>query len=92
MYITLISEHIKGTNIQPQTSKVDPNGAFRLNPKEPHKGHFVDVHLCEALEELFKGKDVLDLGAGIGLYGRCLLHIMAPMLKESPAADQMFFE
>jgi hypothetical protein len=52
----------------------------------------MDGNLCIALEELFKDKDVLDLGSGLGHYGRCLLHMKEPMFPESPGADKMFFE
>lgn len=65
-------------------------GAWLLNPRAPHAGHIIDISLCRGLEEIFKGKDVLDLGAGIGHYGRCLLHIKGPMFPESPDVDRSF--
>jgi hypothetical protein len=42
------------------------------------------------LEKLFSGKDVIDLGAGIGYYGRCLLHNKEPMFPHAPEADHFF--
>jgi hypothetical protein len=67
-------------------------GAYPLDPRKPHEGHYFDVNLCLAFENLFKGKEVLDLGAGIGQYGRCFLRMKEPMFPLAPAADQVFLE
>ncbi len=74
------------------TRRVEPNGAWNLDPKAPQMGHAMDGGLCRSLEQLFKDKDVLDLGSGLGNYGRCLLHLKYPLFPESPQADKLFFK
>jgi hypothetical protein len=67
-------------------------GAYFLDPLQPQTGHYFDVGFCKGLEKIFEGKDVLDLGAGLGYYGRCLLHDKQNMFPETPKADEFFFE
>jgi hypothetical protein len=67
-------------------------GAYYLDPLQPHTNHHFDVGFCKGLEKIFEGKEVVDLGAGLGYYGRCLLHNHDPMFPDSPAADKLFFE
>jgi hypothetical protein len=66
------------------------HGAFFPRPAILHLYHFLDVGLCKSLEKIFEGKDVLDLGAGFGQYGRCWLRIKEPILKQRPEADEIF--
>jgi hypothetical protein len=68
------------------------NGAWILDPEEPEEGHLFDPKLCHALETIFEGQTVLDLGAGLGWYGRCFLRIKEPMFPDAPAADEKFFK
>jgi hypothetical protein len=72
--------------------KAVEHGAYLLRPLEPHKRHHFDGQLCRTLELLLAGKRVVDLGAGIGQYGRCLIRMKEPMFPESPEADTFFFE
>ena len=69
-----------------------PNGAGWLDTDSPVLNHAFDIRLCIALEELFKGKDVVDLGAGLGYYGRCLLHLKEPLFMHSPDAEELFYK
>lgn len=62
-----------------------------LDPSAPHVGHHFDVRFCRALEVLVTGKRVLDLGAGIGQYGRCFMRMKHPMFPDMPEADEFFF-
>jgi hypothetical protein len=54
--------------------------------------HVFDAKLCRGLDVLFKGKDVLDLGAGIGYYGRCFLRKTEPLYPDMPYVDEHFFK
>jgi 16S rRNA G1207 methylase RsmC len=61
-------------------------------PDRPHERQLLDIGLCLALEDLLVGQDVLDLGAGIGHYGLCLLHKKEKMFPDVPEADEQFLE
>lgn len=67
------------------------HGAYLLDPFKPHKNHHFDVFFCRTLELLLAGKSVLDLGAAIGQYGRCLMRIDKPMFPDTPEVDEFFW-
>ncbi|CAG0922877.1 unnamed protein product [Notodromas monacha] len=68
----------------PKAGKTElETGGWILKPEKLRGAHRLDPYLCKALEEtLFRGKSVLDLGCGIGLYGICFLR-----LKNHPFSD-----
>ena len=49
------------------------------------------MKFCMGLDVLFKDKDVLDLGAGIGQYGRCFLRKREPMYPGHRSQTDAFF-
>lgn len=54
---------------------IGPTGGFCLDtPSGPVVGgnDIWDTELCEGLGHLFSNQSVLDLGCGLGHYGRCL--------------------
>jgi hypothetical protein len=50
------------------------NGAFCMDPNKPMHHLFI-AELCKTLEQIFAGKDILDLGTGFGYDGRCYLRL-----------------
>ncbi len=68
------------------------NGAYLLDFAAPEERHNFDVKFCVALDALLKDKDVLDLGAGIGQYGRCLLRIRRPLYTDKYKNAEEFFQ
>ena len=59
-----------------------------MDPERPVQN--IDMNLCRAMESLFEGSDVLDLGASVGFYGKCLMHIREPIYNNSRGADDRF--
>lgn len=56
--------------------KIGPRGGFCLNISSSDAqvggNHYLDRPLCDKLSHLFSGKNILDLGCGLGQYGKCL--------------------
>lgn len=63
------------------TRKVGSTGGFCLTEENIFAGgnHVWDVKLCRDLETLFGNSSVVDLGAGLGHYGKCFLRIKEPI-------------
>jgi hypothetical protein len=54
---------------------------------------YPDVKFCKAVERLILNKkDVLDLGAGFGFYGRYFLRHGLPYLPYHPEAEENIFK
>jgi protein-L-isoaspartate O-methyltransferase len=66
-------------------------GSYIVDPLEHAIKRPFDVELCIGLDEMFKGKHVLEIGAGVGHYARCLLHLKKPLFPSNPELDEAFF-
>ena len=53
---------------------IGPTGGFCVKNSEENVGgnRLCDKSVCNRMAELFVGASVLDLGCGVGLYGKCL--------------------
>lgn len=71
---SLLQLRVEYGQLSCQVNGIGPTGGFCLNKDAIHVGgnHMWDAPMCQKMADMFAGKTVLDLGAGLGHYGKCL--------------------
>ncbi|CAL4093787.1 unnamed protein product, partial [Meganyctiphanes norvegica] len=68
------------------TRRIGSTGGFCLTEDNIFAGgnHAWDVEVCRDLENLFGNSSVVDMGAGLGHYGKCFLRMKDPIFTVKP--------
>jgi hypothetical protein len=71
---SLLKLRVEYGQLSCQVNGIGPTGGFCLSKDAVHVGgnHQWDAPMCQKMADMFAGKTVLDLGAGLGHYGKCL--------------------